>query len=273
MRCSGAPRDLGRDQGSALRTEIRDEFGWSARFAALVDRSAGTRRHRELRRHFPHQSEWIEGMARAAGVSRAALEAGACAAPSTPVAAIAASASGTLRVACTIPPAARWRRVAPEGRFASVECSLPSMVTPICGVNEVGLAVVASWSASRPASGSLPVALFARDCLERFESVDPALEWCLSRPASPGGGLLLADAGGELAGVDAEGPGLERRALRPVGGVLGIGSAAALAKPAGDAEQLEVALAATLDPEGLEVVIVDPSGRRMRCGGDAWLEA
>ena len=43
-----------------------------------------------------------------------------------------------------------------------------------------------------------PAWLLAQDCLERFEALGPALDWCCERPGGGGGALLLADAGGRL---------------------------------------------------------------------------
>ena len=77
VKCEGVPRDLGRDQGVAFATAIRAVAAGSA-LRRLSDRLGGegraTRRWlRDVRRHFPHQGEWIEGLARAAGVPEFAL--------------------------------------------------------------------------------------------------------------------------------------------------------------------------------------------------------
>src|SRR5262249_54998797 len=140
---------------------------------------------------------------------------------------------------------ARIRRVAPEGRFRSIEVALPAATTPVIGVNEAGLAVAVAEQRSLPGRFTPPIALFARDCLERFQRVGPARDWCLARPAAPGGSLLLADAHGELAGVYAGGP--ERRALRPHGWLVLGDSGLELDKPEHlAAGQLEPALAKVL---------------------------
>ena len=67
--CRGAPRDLGWDQGRACATTlrgVRGPRGWRSgrQQSALLG---------DLRRHFPHQAEQLEGIARGAGIRLAAL--------------------------------------------------------------------------------------------------------------------------------------------------------------------------------------------------------
>jgi hypothetical protein len=285
--CQGAPRDLGRDLGAAQRDAVRAALGgggWLARLGAWRVAAPHARLQRELRRHFPHQSEWLEGLSLAAGVPlRALLRALAesCGEPSAgrgagavadSGAALATRIDGTVLAAAPARAGAQPRRVEPEGRFRSLELALPALPWAQAGVNEAGLAVVALARCAD--AGAPPTALFTRDCLERFERVDPALEWCLERPAGPGGALLLADATGDLAAVDAQGP--ARRALRPTGDWLGLGvDLARLAKPeAGCEADVESALVASLAaaaPCAGAPVIVDPAGRRLRVPGAGWL--
>ena len=286
IHCEGAPRDLGRDHGSALRDEIRAAVGagtLARRLAALRGDAATRRLHRDLRRYFPHQSEWLEGMARAAGVPRRALlrALAAAAGPDAPPAAVlAASAADALRVALPVPASAVLRHVRPEGRFASVELALPTASAPLAGVSEAGLAVAVLPRGPRPGRFAPPVSLFARDCLERFERVEPALEWCLSRPAAAGGALLLADASGEFVGVDAAAP--ERQPMVSSStGWLALGAAALEPfewpkREIGDAEELECALVTTLaaaSPHAGAALLLDPVGRRLRLAGADWLLA
>jgi hypothetical protein len=281
VECSGAPRDLGRDLGRALRAEVRaavgDQGTLRGLLAALRETSATTQLLRDLRRYFPHQSEWLEGLALGAGVTVRVL-ARALAQSSAPGApqgvAIGAVSGSAVAVACAVPRGALWRRVAPEGRFRSLEVALPTATAPVIGVNEAGLAVAVAERRSFPGRFAPPIALFARDCLERFERVEPALDWCLSRPAAPGGSLVLADASGELAGVYAGGA--ERRALRPPSWlVLGdAGLELAKAEPLA-AGQLEPALAEVLAavPGAGPAVIADPIGCRLRAGNGEWVWA
>jgi len=282
VHCEGAPRDLGQDQGRQLRDEIRAAVGadtpWSRLLAHRPD-AATTTLHRDLRRYFPHQAEWLESMARAAGVPQRSLLR-ALLADATPVAPVALGFRGEagVRIAIPVPPRAIVRTLRPEGRFASVEVSRPTATSPIAGVNEAGLVVAVVPRHLSPSRFCAPVWLFARDCLDRFENVEPALEWCLSRPAAVGGALLLADASGALVGVDASAP--ARRTLAASGEWLALGAAAreppALPKTEqlADAEEMDSALAATLAslaPTPGVSLLVDPIGRRLRVSGDGWV--
>jgi hypothetical protein len=281
IECSGAPRDLGRDLGTALRAELREALavnGWLRGWLAELARAgAPAALLRDLRRYFPHHAEWLEGLALGAGVPlRALVRALAeCCAPDAPQGVAVGAVSGTaVAIASAVPRAARLRRVAPEGRFRSLEIALPAATAPAIGVNEVGLAVAVAEQRALPGSYAPPIALFARDCLERFERVEPALDWCLSRPAAQGGSLLLADARGELAGVYASGS--ERRALRPLSWLVLGDATLELAKAERlAAGELEPALAdalASLPGAGL-AMIADPVGRRLRIAGGEWIAA
>ena len=279
--CRGAPRDLGLDQGFALRAGIRavlDAERWSRRLAWLRPDPEAARSLRDLRRYFPHQAEWLDGMSLAAGVPLRALVrdldqrvgAGAARAP-------ALGAGVAPRLARPLPAGLALRDCAPEGRFRSLELAWLTAPSPLLGVNEAGLAVAVVGAPSRAEPVSAPFACFARDCLERFDAADAALEWCLSRPAAAGGGLLFADAGGELVGVDAEGP--RRRVLRPDEGWLAAGAAEPLRpdKPApGGGAELDAALRAALArlaPSAAAVVRVDPQARALWLGDEVFAVA
>jgi hypothetical protein len=279
VECSGAPRDLGRDLGVALRAELRSAFardrgllGW---LTALSRRNASGPLHRDLRRYFPHQAEWLEGLALGSGVPLRALVralANSCD-PGTPQGVAVGAVSGaSVGIASTLPRGALPRRVAPEGRFRTIEVALPAASSPVIGVNEAGLAVAVAEQRSLPGRFMPPLALFARDCLERFERVEPALDWCLARPAAPGGSLLLADAHGELAGVYASGP--ERRPLRPLSwlvlGDAGLELSKADTLAMGELEPALAQALATL-PGATSAVVADPAGRRLRAAGGEWL--
>jgi hypothetical protein len=280
VECIGAPRDLGRDLGRAWRAEVHAAVAGNtslrARLALRRD-PAVQKLHSDLRRYFPHQSEWLEGLALGAGVPLRALVralASSCAPAAPQGLALGAVAGASIGVASAVPRGARVRRVAPEGRFRSLEAALPAATAPVIGVNEAGLAVAVAEQRSLPGRYTPPLALFARDCLERFERVEPALDWCLARPAAPGGSLLLADAHGELAGVYAGGP--ERRALRPHGWLVLGDSGLELDKPEHlAAGQLEPALANVLAslPGAGPAALVDPVGRRLRFAGGEWIRA
>lgn len=231
VECQGAPRDLGRDQGRAARDALRalaGEQGFVGRWRdhlQLGDPGTG-RWLRDLRRYFPHQHEWLEGAARASGLPTRALARVAVAALDAERDALLVGIEGD-EGAALWRSAARdsgLRRVHPEGRFRSIELASPALAAPWIGVNESGLAVAVTGG-RRSARCTAHAALLARDCLERFESVESSLAWCLGRPASPGANILLADDSGELAGVELLPAGREVR--RAESGVLVLGSGAA----------------------------------------------
>jgi hypothetical protein len=172
VECEGVPRDLGRDQGVALGAAIRADMAGSA-LRRLVDRLGGqpdSRRWlRDVRRHFPHQGEWLDGLARAARVPPAALVRGMRAslrAGSSAVALAVAGADG-VRIARSERDGSVLRRMRPEGRFASVEIGAPLLTSPWIGVNQGGLAVAAVGGAESPGSCAAPALLLVRDCLDR----------------------------------------------------------------------------------------------------------
>ena len=279
--CHGAPRDLGRDLGIALRDELRAAFasergllGWLAAFSR-PNTAAPLRR--DLLRYFPHQAEWLEGLAHGAGVPLRALVSALAQScdPATPQGvAVGAVTGASVGIASAVPRGAVVRRIAPEGRFRSLEIALPAASAPVIGVNEAGLAVAVAEQRSLPGRFTPPLALFARDCLERFARVEPALDWCLARPAAPGGSLMLADATGELAGVYASGP--ERRPLRPLSwlvlGDAGLELAKADTLAMGELEP-ELAQALASLPGAASAAIADPVGRRLRTADGEWLAA
>jgi len=279
VECVGAPRDLGRDLGAAHRGELRAALAVNGRISGwlreLLRSGAPVPLLRDLRRHFPHHVEWLEGLAFGAGVPLRALVrslAERCAPDAPQGVAVGAVSGASVGIASAVPRTARLRCVAPEGRFRSLEIALLAATSPVIGVNEVGLAVAVAEQRALPGACAAPIALFARDCLERFERVEPALDWCLSRPAAAGGSLLLADARGELAGVYASGP--ERRALRPLSWlVLGDQSLEPTKAETLAAGELEPGLAdalASLPGAGL-AMIADPVGRRLRVAGGEWI--
>jgi hypothetical protein len=275
IECEGAPRDLGLDQGRACADSLRVRFGarpWWERLrlrAGLAGADRG-RLLRDLRRHFPHQSESLAGVAVGARVPRGWL-----------VQELARELAGgevALSIAMAIDHGrallarglgGEWvaRRSRPEGLFASIEVTRPCLTAALAGVNERGLAVAAMATRGATDSCEAPAWLLAQDCLERFEATPAALEWCLGRPGGGRATVWLADAWGELAGV--EFAGAERRALRPSEGLSVSGGRA------GREEELAKALreAAPLDAPALarriegDAVALDPRERRLVAGG------
>jgi len=279
LACEGVPRDLGRDQGAALAAEIRAAAGDPVlrRLAAHVgaEGRASRRWLRDVRRHFPHQAEWLEGLARTARVSPLglvrALRASLCS-EAAGVALAVVSPSG-LQLARSAVPGAVLRRMRPEGRFASLEVASPLLAAPWAGVNECGLAVAAIGGPELPSDCAGSAVLLARDCLERFDGLDSALAWCLGRPAAGGASLLLADAAGGLAAVEfARADRRVRRAdgerLLVAGSACDVAIEKALASAGGD--DLDALLAAALgDGAARAAIRLDPQGRSLRWDRDA----
>jgi hypothetical protein len=161
-------------------------------------------------------------------------------------------------------------------------------------VNEAGLALAAVPGPFEAGACAAPATLLVQDCLQRFEGIQAALDWCLGRPAAGRATLLLADASGEVAGVEFTGG--ERRVLRPVAGLLlaasGVGDESQVAQllreatPLGAAE-LAGALAAGETASArlarsVGLVGIDPGERRLGLFGEKgqgqapaahWIEA
>lgn len=287
VECEGAPRDLGGAQGracrDALRAHCRSGGLWTQLVAGLSPGGVvGSRALRDVRRHFPHQAEQLEGIARGAGlplgrIGRAMLSA--LAGPSHG-ASLALTRSGAPLVARPILPGALLRRTRPEGRFRTLELTLAPLTTALLGVNEMGLALACDSGPLQTGGEACaaPAALLARDCLERFAAVEAALEWCVRRPAAQRAAILVADASGAVAGVEIAGG--ARRVLRPENGVLlpkGVGRSgaglSALGHSSLDAPAVSDGLAAAFGPDVPPFALADPVGRRIRVPGvdAAWV--
>jgi hypothetical protein len=273
IHCEGAPRDLGLDQGRACRAELRARFArgrWWQRWRLRLGRD-GTRLARDLTRHFPQQSEAIEGMVRGAGIpygwfaGTLAREL-AAEVPTRVGSAVALAlgppltAAGCL-VARTLACEPIVRRSEPEGGFASVELTLPWLTTALAGVNEGGLAAVSASLPGAPARDAcaVPAALLVQDCLARFDSLDGAVEWCTGRPAGGRAAIALADAAGGAVAVEVDGD--ARRVVRAEGGFVAAGGARDAAASLRAGAPLDVrALAKILDAR---FAAIDPAGRRI----------
>lgn len=276
IRCEGAPRDLGLDQGIACRAalaaahsraplseRLRWRLGWSD--------ASTTRVLREVERHFPRQAEALDGLARGARVPRAWLAERLAAAARDPALlgegpALAASAEGgPALLAVALPAGWLVRRAHPEGGIACLELAPPWFTGALAAVSEAGLAGAVVCHGAAPGACAAPAALLVQDALQRTGSLAAALEWCLRRPAAGRATLLLVDAGGDAVGVRVDGN--ARGVLRPAGGLLvaAAGPArasevvkAASAGPARDGAALARALAAP-------AVWLDPSAGSLGC--------
>ena len=270
--CSGAPRDLGLDQGLHFREVIRAEVerrlrgkGSGRLLGPLVGREPEVARSaRDTARFYPHMAERAEGIARGARVSRAEV-----------AALLASEYHGGGETLCGVRSKSDgsevWialsteregplflRRSQPENGYRSLEIGIPWRVPALAGVNQHGLAVAASGVASSSASlvnCAAPAALLVQDCLQRFDRVEKAVEWCERRAAGGFASILLADTEGVLARVDLEGD--LRRVHRESDGILlGAGEPTRVAS-------VEKACRASqhLDAEALRRILATSAGR------------
>jgi hypothetical protein len=289
MRCAGAPRDLGLDQGRAAAAAVRRAAGLAAAgrgrrlLAALRPPEPGEAAlQRDLLRHFPHLGERAFGLSRGAGLGLGAivrlLLPAAQGEGGVAVAAAPERTGGGALLVRALPleragEVPLWvRHGAPDNDFASVEAVVPWRVAACAGVNEHGLAATAlTLPAPRHsfAGCAAPAALLVQECLQRFRSLEAAVEWCERRPAGGRVEILLADRSGGVAGVRADGA--ERRALRPTGGLLLAAPEApasqALRKACGEEPRLSAARLGDLACEAAGTrsvaVIVDADGGRV----------
>jgi hypothetical protein len=189
---------------------------------------------RDVARHFPHLSEQLAGLAVGAGVPEAFLADELVRALAEVGTAAAALPGETALLARKLVGDTVVRRNRPEGLFASLDLTRPWLPAALLGVNERGLAVVVADSGAPDDGCAAPAALLAQDCLERFEALDAALDWCAGRPTGGRATLLLGDAAGDVAGIAIDGG--QCRVLRPADDRLApAGAGAELAKTLRDA--------------------------------------
>lgn len=223
--CEGAPRDLGLDQGRAIGEGVDAELVRILR-ERPVDRGTAEL-GKDVARHFPHLAERMAGLAQGARVERNALVVALARASREPgflfrpARALGTDAqppgttilSGLFKLSedrCSVPIV---RSSAPQGGFRSLELTLPWLSACLGGVNAEGLAVLlgppgpavqTGRGVDAEASCSAPALLFAQQCLERFDRVETAVEWCLSRPSDGSVSLFFADAQGARGALDLE---------------------------------------------------------------------
>jgi len=230
LRCEGAPRDLGLDQGEACAEALRTLSD------SLLGPPAPRRLLRDLQRPFPQLAERLEGVGRGARLPVRVLlralarELGAASSgehPATCAAALwglgpARTGWGATLAWSARPTAGPWRvrQSRPENGLPSLEIVAPWLPGGVAGVNAAGLAIACTTLEVpvAPQPFAAPAFLLVQECLQRFESVEGAEEWCTHRPAGGCATILLADAAGELLGVQVTDP--ERARLRPEDGIL-----------------------------------------------------
>jgi len=219
--CEGAPRDLGLDQGRALRDEIRADL----RAFRCEARSGGLGRlfakpapgfdagfARDLARHFPHLDERLTGLADGVGCAREAIAALTALELAQSLAAVAQLDPAARRLELAwragLPPTGlAARNVRPDGGYANLSVTRPGLVFGVAGVNEHGLAGVAQleqWA--RPGDRCRASAvLLLEQCIERLDAVEKALEWCERRPGGGRALLVFADAAGAAGAIEIDG--------------------------------------------------------------------
>lgn len=262
IRCAGAPRDLGLDQGRALAAVIgAREAGRIVRHAREVACDLG--------RFFPHHEERTQGISLGARVSEAALVDW-LAAQLAGEGGIAVAAGGLLARTLTAPPATLvLRESAPDNDYASLEIVWAGSAAAWIGVNEHGLAATAVAAPATPDSldgCAAPALLLVQDVLQRFDVVEKAVEWLLRRPAGGCASVLVADGAGRSAEVQIAGR--SRRVLDAP--LLAAGAPAARARlekaavnePRLDAASLARLVAEASSPPRL-VALADPAVRRI----------
>ncbi len=283
IECAGAPRDVGFDQGRACAAQLRLEFDRNSRWERLRLRAGRGDPHtarvtQDLLRHFPHQAEALEGLARGARVPRVWLvgrlahELGGASLPEESEAVGAAvggpdCAEGSL-LARSVATESFARRVRPDGGFRSVELTTSWLTSALAGVNERGLALVYVPGPSESVGCAAPAVLLIRDCLQQFDSLEAGIAWCTDRPVGGRATLLLADSHGEMAAIELDGD--QRRVRLPADGLWVAVSSSAI-REAGD--RLEKSLAEPVTAQGLaramaqasksDGVVVDPRKRRL----------
>jgi hypothetical protein len=210
IRCEGAPRDLGADQGRACRDEIRADLG------------ALTRSHpdpflvRDLARYFPHLDERVSGLASGADAQRDALVA-LLASELVDCAGLRVARDGAaIELRTDVVPPTGWivRTTHAEGGYANLTVTRPGLVFALAGVNEHGLAgALAAIGPVRPDERwRVPGALLLEQCIERLDAVEKALEWCERRPGGGSALLVFADASGVTEAIQIDG---EKRTRDP----------------------------------------------------------
>ena len=280
IECTGHPRDMGLAQGGACASTIRaacEAAGLPLRRSRVPTLRAlnagpvrGSGAGREFLRHFAHQAERLEGLARAANVPfdsvielhlrvrAGGVEAGLLArrtclrAHSQSDAALGKRTILERTLPASVTDEVGWilRESRSSVGLRSVEIGLPWLVSGVAGVNQAGLAAMAGpiLSGTAGRKGFPPPALLVQECLQRFEDLVSALDWCRKRPVEGEQSFVLADASGQVATVVSTG---RERRIREGEGELYL-------------EGGELATQVGADEAISDRVVLDPLGRSLR---------
>lgn len=259
VECAGHPRDMGLAQGEALRGVIRGEVErrglatrrsrWPSLRPLVSGPLRGKGAGRELFRHFAHQAERLEGLARGADLPLDSLLALQLADRSSGVgSALGAASDAAVFIV---------RESRPVVGFRSFELTLPWLVAALAGINDAGLALTTTGAGGTPRDGAdgVPPVFLVQDCLARFSDLAGGIDWCRKRPVAGRLVLEFADASGAQGRVVVAGR--ERHWERIEGTADG-------ADPV-----LEGVLADPARPGPACRVRLEPRSRRLRCEGVA----
>ncbi|MCH2187753.1 hypothetical protein MK280_18010, partial [Myxococcota bacterium] len=148
-----------------------------------------------------------------------------------------------------------------------IELTQAWSVSSAAGINEASLAacMVPDRRSSQFERGAYPPAqLLVQECLQRFQDIEAAIDWCSHRPSSGEASLLLVDGSGGRALVTFEGK--EVHVTRNPAGVYGVSSNQPLVEALGES----VASPSGLDEKLLSQVLFEQSARgyvRLCCDG------
>ena len=98
-----------------------------------------------------------------------------------------------------------WLSHQESGTIVSAEWTLPWLPGALAGVNRSGLAGAVMTAAADDGGCAAPAFLFLQNCLQQFETVENAAEWCERRPAGGRATLCFSDAVGGHASVVIDG--------------------------------------------------------------------
>ena len=283
IECVGHPRDLGFAQGVALRREVTrkvEEEGlplsrsrWASLHPYVKGPIRGKGSFREMIRHYTHLAERVDGLSRGADLpvdSIYPLQGSGEAKEAQAVALFGARPTGETAASLIrglSGPDWVVRKSRPEVGFASIELTQAWSVSSAAGINEASLAacMVPDGGSSQFEGDAYPPAqLLVQECLQRFQDIEAAIDWCSHRPSSGEASLLLVDGSGGRALVAFQGK--EVQVTRNPAGVYGVSSPEPLVEALGES----VASPSGLDEKLLSQVLVQQSARgyvRLCCDG------
>ncbi len=239
--CQGAPREMGVQQGVAMRTDLvrvrqqlrhleafRNRKPWWLPFWTyrwLAERKTQRLLEPALAESYPRQLERLHGLAEGAGVppariflfnamepllSSVSTSTGPPAACSAVAVRGSRSASGqpmmfrNFDYLPLVQPFYFVRRSQPTSGYAALEFTSAPLVGTIDGINERGLCIAYDYAFTTdpPPAPRAPISYVIAEALERCASVAEAAEWIASRPRWGGALLMLVDAAGDIASLE-----------------------------------------------------------------------